>query len=159
MEVMTVDFTSVLQTGLGLLAAALMAFGSWAVKRLGTRWGVQIDRERGQILDDAIHNAIKFAQGQVMRYALTRQIDQIQVRDATLQMALEYLIPRVPGIIDYFKLTPDNIKGMIEARLPGYDVHEILSAPEPVEEPETSANAPTTEVQPVTQPGSDLVPA
>ncbi len=111
----SVDFTPVINQLLALVAAVLAAVGTWAAKRFATRLGVEIDKEKGEILDNAIRRGIDFA-----RNTLSARLDgkvNVDVESEVLRAAVVYAKDKVPETLAYFNITEARLVEMVKARL------------------------------------------
>lgn len=117
----TIDFSPVLLSIIGLAAAAITALGGIGVKAvtsyLDRKFGLQLDADTRTYLDQALFNAVSFAEHHARDFAQDKA--QIEVRNRTLAYAMDYMLDRVPDALAHFGITEQALKRMIEARL-GY---------------------------------------
>lgn len=112
----TVDFGPVLTTVLQLLGAVIAGVGAWAVSRLNKYLGIKNDSELAHVMDNALRNGIKFAT--VRLSGALEGKTKVDLHNEVAALAATYVISSVPGTVAHFKLTPERVRELIEARLP-----------------------------------------
>jgi len=114
---MEIDFSPLLGMLIDTLAAALTAVGVWAVARLGRKLGLEADDRVRLYLDDALARGIGYAREQAKRAAA--DLGKVELRSTIAAEAASYVIDRVPDAVRHFKLGPEEVKRLVEARLAG----------------------------------------
>lgn len=114
---MEIDLTPVLDAGIDLLALVLMALGSWAIARLGRKFGLESDDRIRVYLGEALVSGIGWAKEQARKRS--EDIAHVEVRNKLVAEAAGYVIERVPGAVNRFGLDRQRIEKLIEARLGG----------------------------------------
>lgn len=111
----TVDLTPLLQLAITFAVALLSALGAWAIKRVGDRLGLEADDKRRAYLNEALEKGLVFAAERGV--AAGADLKRIDVRDRMVTAAIEYVLPKVPDALQKLKITPDDLRQMLEARL------------------------------------------
>lgn len=114
---MEIDVTPVLNLGIDLLALVLMALGSWAIARLGRKFGLEADDQIRVYLGEALVSGIGWAKEQARKRS--QDMARIEVRNKLAAEAAGYVIERVPDAVKRFGLDRQRIEKLIEARLGG----------------------------------------
>ena len=92
-----IDLSPLLEPVIQLLAAGLMALGSWAVARLIRRLGLQADSEVRTYLDQALRAGVEWAAEKARRVGLDQA--RIEVRNAMVADAVNYAVAKVPDAL------------------------------------------------------------
>ncbi len=116
MESFAVDLKPLLDIGLQLLAAVLLALGTWAVTWVVRKLKLSADSEVRAYLDAALRRGIDFAIEKAQRNG--EDIARVSVRSRMAADALNYAVAHVPGALRHFQLTPEKVRDLIVARLP-----------------------------------------
>lgn len=115
-ETQLVDLKPLLDVGLQILAAVLLALGSWAATWLVKKLKLSADSEVRLYLDQALQRGVTYA----VEHARTRGADlaRVEVRNEIVAKAASYAATRVPDALKHFNVTPEQVKAMVIARLP-----------------------------------------
>ncbi len=126
---MEIDIAPLLEYGLQLIAAVVLAI----VGRLGmmanTKFKTDIDVSKGGIVDNAINRGVDYA------LSMVKGSDgkvNIYVRNHLVALAAKYAMAKVPETLAHFNISEERLKEMVEARMSKFGAAEA----EP-EEPET----------------------
>lgn len=112
----TVDLSPLLNYGLEAIGMILLALASWATLWLKNKFKIDVDDKTRAYLTDAIDNAIQYAVKKTE--AAVDPLAKIQVKDARVSAAADYLVAHVPDALAHFKVTPDALERLIIAKLP-----------------------------------------
>jgi len=111
----TVDFMPIIQGLMGLAVTVLATIGAWVARRFGAKLGVDIDAERGVILDNAIRRGIEYASNVAM--AKMEGKLEIDFKSEVLKGAIDYVLDKVPDTLLHFNVTEKRLAEMVKARL------------------------------------------
>ena len=114
---MEIDLSPVLDVGIDLLAFVCMALGSWAIARLGRKFGLDADDRVRIYFSPALAGGIGWATEQARKRSA--DIALVEVRGRLVAEASNYVIERVPDALNRFGLDREGIEKLIEARLGG----------------------------------------
>lgn len=114
---MEIDFTPIIDVGIDVLALILMAIGTWALAKLGRKFGLEADDQVRVYLGEALVGGIGWAKEQARKRS--QDIARIEVRSRLVAEASNYVIERVPDAVNRFGLDRDRIEKLVEARLGG----------------------------------------
>lgn len=112
-------FASGVQALIGLAATVFLGFVGWIVAQLGgvlkKKFNIDIDEKTRSYLEDAIYNAILYAEKKALERAggLSRPFGS----NEKLAIAADYLFDHVPDALARFGLTREKVIRLIEARL------------------------------------------
>lgn len=98
------------------LLALLFALGSVAITRLLTWLRLSEDAKVREYLDEALRNAIAFAQAKVQ--ARMPQAIPAETRGAVIAEATAYATAHVPDALKRFGVDSDGVRDLVAARLP-----------------------------------------
>lgn len=118
---MMIDLAPLASVGLELVAAVLMAVGSYAVWRLNRFLGLREDSEVRAYLDGALHQAVEYG---LEKAAPAAGKLSVKTRNEVVASAASYAAAAVPDALARFNITPERLGDMIRARL---KVHEPRS--------------------------------
>jgi hypothetical protein len=124
-----IDFGPILDAIIPIIVGVVGIVGSWALARLGKRFGVEIDETTRDYVKQAIDGGIQYAVRKVApNVGPNGQIvATIEVRNEMLASAVGYVIAQVPDGLRQLKLTPENIANIVDRALP--NAVEEWSAP------------------------------
>ena len=112
-------FASGVQALIGLAATAFLAFVGYIVSKLADvlkrKFNIEIDDRTRNYLEDALYNAITYAEKKAMEKAAG--IKSPFSADQKIGIAADYLFEHVPDALRHFGLTREKVIRMIEARL------------------------------------------
>ncbi len=114
---MEIDLTPILDVGIDFLAVVLMALGTWALAKLGRKFGLEADDQVRIYLNEALERGVGWAKEQARNRA--DDFARIEVRNQAVAEAANYVIERVPSAIRHFGLDRARVEKLIEARLGG----------------------------------------
>lgn len=127
-ETYVIDLQPVAGDLFTIASAGLAAIGAWLLGGilvlLRQRYKLEVDDKVRAYLDEALYTAITWALAKAKDRVA--DIKNPHVKNQMLADAANYALARVPDAIKHFKITPEGLKEMIEARLP--DVFEIKAA-------------------------------
>ena len=107
-----IDFAPVLDIGISLLAAVLLAAGTWGVARFNQWLGLKNDAEFRSYLNGALYAAVDY--GKARAKELNVKVD---VENAIVAEAVRYAAESVPDALDRFGITDERLADMVKARL------------------------------------------
>ena len=116
---MEIDFTPVLDMGIDLLAVVLMGLGTWALAKLGRKFGLEADDQIRLVLQEALEKGVGYARERAREQG--DDFARIEVRNAAAATAANYVIGRVPQAAAHFGLNEDGLRELVRARLGGVD--------------------------------------
>lgn len=129
-------FASGVQALIGLAATVFLGFVGWIVAQLSgvlkKKFNIDIDEKTRGYLEDAIFNAIMYAEKKALERATG--IKSPFSSNDKLAIAADYLFDHVPDALERFGLTREKVIRLIEARL-GHDA--APAKPEGTEEENT----------------------
>lgn len=120
-----VDLAPAVQVLLQMLAGLLLAVGTWGVKRISDRFGIEVDDKIRGYLMSAVSGAVGF--GIRKAKALIEEKPgwtRIQVENAIVASAASYILSKVPDAVKRFNLTEEDIRDLILAKLDMLNVDE-----------------------------------
>ena len=98
-----------------LLAAGLMAFGTWAIARLSTKLKLSSDSEMRKYLQNALERGVSFAVGVASEKA--KEVNEIEVRNEMVRDAANYVIAKTPDALKSLGFTHEAVRDLVRARL------------------------------------------
>ena len=110
-----IDLSPIVPVAVDLMAAILLAVGSWALARLARWLRLKGDDEVRVYLDTALLNGIELAKRRLKERG--KNLTMATKREA-LAHATGYVIAQVPGALKRLKVDPAAVERAIEARLP-----------------------------------------
>lgn len=110
-----IDIAPLLLELLSALAAVLLAAGTWAIKRLATKFGLENDAKIRSYLEDALVSGIEFGKKKVEK--AIEGMDDVQIKDKVVAEAASYVVKGVPDALRHFGVTEERLKEMLLARL------------------------------------------
>ncbi|NJO64298.1 MAG: hypothetical protein HC836_40865 [Richelia sp. RM2_1_2] len=113
----TIDLTSVWPVILEIGAGVVLAMGIWAIKKLIAKIGLEADEKVRDYLIGAIQSGITFGKNKALAEVNSDDWSKVDVRDIVLAQAVTYTLTRVPDAVKKFKLTEQDIKDLVLARL------------------------------------------
>ena len=116
---MEIDLTPVLDMGIDLLAVVLMGLGTWALAKLGRKFGLEADDQIRLVLQEALEKGVGYARERAREQG--DDFARIEVRNAAAATAANYVIGRVPQAAAHFGLNEDGLRELVRARLGGVD--------------------------------------
>lgn len=114
-----IEFGPTLSVILQGLAGVLLAVGTWAVKLLADKLGLEKDDKVRQYLNDAIKNGVEFGKKKAKEELSDADWTRIETKNVLLAHAAGYVLSKVPDAVKRFKLTEDDIKDLIYSRIDG----------------------------------------
>lgn len=109
------DLNPILQALIELLAAGLMATGTWAMSRLSTKLKLSSDSEIRKYLQDAMERGVSFAVGAASEKA--KNMSEIEVRNEMVRDAANYVISKTPDALTSLGVTHEAVHDLVRARL------------------------------------------
>lgn len=120
-----VDLTPLVQ----LLVALLALVGSWALWRLGKRFGFELDDKARDLVSSVIERAVMAA---VQKHGQATMDGKLMfkasIESDIVRVAVEYLTRAIPDTLKRFGIDPGTedgkrrLRDMVQARLPGIAV-------------------------------------
>lgn len=110
-----IDLSPILTDVIQALAVLLLALGSWAIKKLMTKLGLEHDDKIRGYLEEALLNGIEFAKKKAGDAA--QSLHSIEVKDKVVADAANYVAKGVPDALRHFGITDERLKEMLLARL------------------------------------------
>lgn len=117
METTILDLTQFAPFVLEILAGVLLGVLIWAGKKLANKLGVDADNEIRQYFTQAIQSSIAFGKEKAKEKLDSTDWSSVEVKNETLAKATEYLNKHVPDAIKKFKLSEEEVKELVLARL------------------------------------------
>jgi hypothetical protein len=109
----TIDLTPLMGPVLELVAAAVTGVVGVALRR----WlGLKADNEVRGYLDSALNRAVLYGLNKAKDEF--GQLDKVTVRNAVLDAAARYAVEAVPDALRRFRITPQKVRDLVEARMP-----------------------------------------
>lgn len=115
-----IDLAPLASVGLELVAAVLMAVGSYGVYRLNRWIGLKEDSEVRAYLDGALHQAVEYG---LDRAAPVAGKLTVKTKNEVVASAASYAAAAVPDALARFQITPERLADMIRARLKIHEPH------------------------------------
>lgn len=109
-----IELMPVFEVLIGFLIAALTAFGAYALKKLGDKFGVDAESALADRLQDGLDWAIEFAEQRLHEQGKKYTIETERELVAN---AVNYVIDKFPVILAHFGITEEGLVERIEARL------------------------------------------
>lgn len=111
-----IDFTPVVNYGIELLIGGVLApLLGWGVHRGARALRISEDDRIRAYLDAALVNALEFGREVLLQQG--KDLGQVEVRNQLVEEAARYVMPRVPDALRRFGISPDNLRGLLVARL------------------------------------------
>jgi hypothetical protein len=147
-----VDLTPITSAIMQIVAALLLAFGTWAIQRLGQWVGLKNDSAITAAFDSALQKAVTFGLQQSHELIKQNGWDHVSVHDATLASAGTYIASRFPDTLKNAGLDPTaadfdkKVKDALDRAFP----HAVaVAAASPATPPATAPNPPEQKDLPV----------
>jgi mono/diheme cytochrome c family protein len=113
----SIDLSPLVQPTVEVLAGIFLAVGIWAVKKLSTKLGLEADDKIRSYLLTAVENAVAFGKTKAVEKFEHADWTKVEVKDEILAHAASYVMTRVPDAVKQFKLSEQDIKDMVMAKL------------------------------------------
>ncbi len=110
-----IDLNPIFQVLIELLAAGLMASGTWAIARLSTKLKLSSDSEVRKYLQDAMERGVSFAVG--VAKEKTKDMNEVEVRNEIVRDASNYVIAKTPDALKSLGVTNEAVQDLVRARL------------------------------------------
>lgn len=139
METTLIDFTSVADTlfmAVSIILGTVASVGiAWLSKKLNDKFGLEIEGQHREALQDAFGYAINFGINRAKEAANGRLT--FDSKNSLVAFAVTYLMQQVPGTLKTFGIDPNTPEGqhkiatMVEARLVDYvfDETPVMTGP------------------------------
>lgn len=92
-----------------ILASVLMALAAWALNKVAAYAHFQISEGQRNLVETAIGNGIAYAEK-----LLPTEI----VASSRVAAVVNYVLPKIPGALQFLGITPASLEQLIIARLP-----------------------------------------
>lgn len=99
-----------------LVSAVIGLAVSYAVALLRRWTGINIEAKHRDALQSALLNGARKAITKITPSGV-----KIDVKNAVIADGVDYVLKSVPDALEYFDLTPERVREMIEAKLPAVD--------------------------------------
>lgn len=107
----TVDFGPLLNTGIGLIEAAIVAVLGFVSLYIKRKWGLDTDLKHNAVLNDALDAAAHLA------IARLGPKSRVEISNDLVRLGARYAATGAPQALAYFGITDARLEQMIEARL------------------------------------------
>lgn len=130
-----------------LLAAVILAVGTWAIGRLVTWLGLKNAAQATQALDDALGKAVTYGLQQSQQLIRDKGWDHPDVRSQVLKTAEPYLLTRFPDVLKAARIgskgvnLPELVVGALDRAFPHA---AAVAAASPATPPATAPDPRTT---------------
>jgi hypothetical protein len=114
METFLITFAPIIEVVLGLLAAAVLTAGTYAIKKVADKFGIDVEGALASRLQDGLYFAVEFAQ---QRLAEKGKKYTIETERELVADAVNYIINSFPDTIAALGITEARLIELIEARL------------------------------------------
>lgn len=112
----TVSFVPLLNLVLTyLIEIAVVVFGVFILPYLQRLIGLKIDAERRAVIDQALSKALHYGVGRAQSL-LENRVNAVDVKNAAIADAVSYTQARIPETLAHFKIGPEDLRKMLEAR-------------------------------------------
>ncbi len=112
-----VDMKPVIEVLVQCLAGLAMAFGTYMVHKIAQKFKLEADdKVRGYLLA-AVENAVNYGQHKADEIIKEKGIGSVDVKNETVAFAAKYLMTKVPDAVGKFKLSEDDVKDLVLAKL------------------------------------------
>lgn len=114
METFLIDYAPLVEYVTGILFAVLIAVGAWAAKKIGDKFGLEADSQLRYLVNEAIFNAISFAEQRLAESGrkYTRETEREFVANI-----VNYVINAIPETLAHFGIDEQRLVEMVESRL------------------------------------------
>lgn len=106
-----VDFGPLLNTGIGLIEAAIVAVLGFVSLYIKRKWGLDTDLKHNAVLNDALDAAAHWA------IARLGPKSRVEISNDLVRLGARYAATGAPQALAYFGITDARLEQMIEARL------------------------------------------
>lgn len=96
---MSIDFSSIEQGFLSLLAALLLAMASAVAKRIFTKLGLQVTEAQQDAMNDLAHKSVAYGITTATAEIKAKGWDHIDVKNAVAAAAGQYAVTQFPGVL------------------------------------------------------------
>lgn len=100
-----------------IMAGIIFGLLLWLIKRYITKLGIEADEKVREYLMEAINASIVYGKNKAIEELGTEDVAEIDNRNSTIAYAVKYVITRVPDAIKKFKLSEEDIRDLVLARL------------------------------------------
>lgn len=111
-----IDLTPLIDLGLDILIAIVLALGSWALAWLGRKLKLDADNEVRAYLERALASGVNYAANRARERG--QDLSSLEVRNVTVRDAVAYVVAHTPDALAHFGVTPDALGELVRARLP-----------------------------------------
>jgi len=117
MENLVIDLQPILGLAVDALQGLLLALGAWVATKVAQTFGLENDDKIRGYLDKAVVNAIEFGEKKAREEVKKADWAKIETKNAMVAHAAGYVLSKVPDAVKRFKLTEDDVKDLVTARL------------------------------------------
>jgi hypothetical protein len=146
------DITWITTPILQLLGTIILAFGTWATKRLLDWLGVKVSAQAAANIDQALEKAVTYGIQQTQETIKTKGWDHIDVREQAIAAALPYMQQHFADTLKSVGTDP-NAEDIIKKALDRVFPQAVAKAAASPATPPTTAPIPQTTAGLATQPG------
>lgn len=112
-----IDLGPILDQVVMLLAAALLAVGTWAVKKVSDKFGLENDDKIRQYLLSAVERGVEFGKHKAEEAVGDADWSKVDVKNEMVAYAATYVLTKVPDAVKRFNLTEEGVRDLILAKL------------------------------------------
>lgn len=105
---MSIDLTPLVQAAVSLAVIPIGAVGSWALARLGQRFGIQISDAQRDRLELAIEKSVQAGGMMLEQTAAAQGWEHPEFRSQVIETGLGYLVQHFPEALQRCGLDPAN---------------------------------------------------
>lgn len=113
------NLSSVWDFVINTAVAAILAAGTWGISTVAAvlkkKTGIDIDAQYQAMLHDAMERGVHYAAAKMQE--LSGKYTQVEVDNAIVRMAAEYVISKMPETIAHFGLTTQGVQDLVTAKL------------------------------------------
>lgn len=110
-------FNNIIPYILEIMAGIIFGLLLWLIKRYIIKLGIEADEKVREYLMEAIHASVIYGKNKAIEELGTEDVVEIDVRNCIIAHAVKYISSRVPDAVKKFKLSEEDIKDLVLARL------------------------------------------
>ena len=117
METVLIDFGPLVVVGIEVLAGLLLAVGSWGAYKLTQYLDLKNEEQLRNVVMSAIERGVNYGKNKALEEVKDADWAEYETKNKLVGHAAQYVLTKVPNAVKKFKLTEDQIKDLVLAKL------------------------------------------
>ena len=117
METLVIDLSPILTILLQSLAGAVMAVAGWALHKVQQKFSLENEGKIREVVMAAVARGITYGKNKAQEELNNADWAKIETKNAMVAHASNYVLSKVPDAVKKFKLTEDQVRDLVLAKL------------------------------------------